>query len=142
MKKISFFVILLAFLLRAGDHFIPLYVGSERIMVEVADSPSQRLKGLMFRESIPEDYGMLFVFDAEQVQAMWMKNTLIHLDIIFLNRHRQVIDIYHDVPPCRSDPCETYVSSSPAKFALELKGNRAGQLKLKIGDTLFFILNR
>jgi uncharacterized membrane protein (UPF0127 family) len=141
MKKIGVLFMLVAVLIPAADHFIPLFIGSKKIIVEVADTHDSRRKGLMFRESIPEDYGMLFVFEDEQIQGMWMKNTLIRLDIIFLSHERQVIDIYSDVPPCRSDPCDTYVSSRPAKFALELRGGKARVLKLKMGDTLFFVLN-
>lgn len=142
MRKTVIFLVFIAFWLPASDRFIALYIGSEKITVEVADDHASRKRGLMFRKSIPEDYGMLFVFEEEQIQSMWMKNTLIHLDIIFLNRDRQVVDIYANVPPCRSDPCDSYVSRGPARYALELKSGRSQALNLKTGDTLFFILNR
>ena len=96
----------------------------------------------MFRKSIPDNYGMLLVFDNEGIQGIWMKNTLIHLDIIFLNKKRQIMEIFYNVPPCKKEPCESYVSKSPTKYVLELRGKRAKELNVKTGDTIFFILNK
>lgn len=128
-------------ILYAYERYIPLYVGKNKLIVEVADTSQKRIKGLMFRKSIPDDYGMLFVFETEAIQAMWMKNTFIHLDIVFLNKHKQVIDIYLNVSPCETEPCESYISKSPAKYVLELKGNSSKRLDIGIGDTIFFIIN-
>lgn len=120
--------------------FIPLYIGSEKFTVEIADTLEKQMLGLMFRKSIPDDFGMLFVHDDEDIRSMWMKNTLIRLDLIFLDKNRQVVDMFINVPPCKADPCDSYISRKPAQYVLELRGNRASELGLKMGDVIFFVL--
>ena len=139
MKKVTIGITFLVSLLLADAKYIPIYIGNNELVVEVADTPEKRMIGLMFRKSIPDDYGMLFVFENEAVQAMWMKNTFIPLDIVFMDKNRQVVDVYIAVPPCRRDPCQSYVSRRPAKFALELKGKYSEKLNIKIGDLIFFL---
>jgi uncharacterized membrane protein (UPF0127 family) len=141
MKKLIFIVLLESLILAAGVKMIPLYIHEYEMTVEVADTPAKQAKGLMFRDHIPDDFGMLFVFPDERTRSFWMKNCRINLDIIYLNRAKQVVDIHQNVPPCRDDPCPTYVSKEPAQYVLELRGNRADELKIKLGDTLFFIYN-
>ncbi len=120
---------------------IPLYIGSTSFTVEIADTPEKQVMGLMHRKSVPDDYGMLFTYAEEGIHPFWMKNTLVHLDIIFLNRDKQVVDIYFNVPPCRADPCDYYPNRIPAQYVLELRGNRAKELGLKEGDSIHFVLD-
>lgn len=121
---------------------IPLHIGSKQFVVEIADTEEKHLRGLMFREFIPDNFGMLFVYGEEEYRSMWMKNCRVHLDIIFLDANKKVINMYINVPPCEMEPCRTYVSKSPVKYVLELRGNLAKELKLKPGDTIFFILDK
>ena len=121
---------------------IPLYIGAEKFTVEIADTPGKQVTGMMYREFIPEDFGMLFIYDSEDYRGFWMKNCLVALDIIYLDKNKQVIDLHLNVPPCKREPCKTYESQRPARYVLELRGNRAKELNLKPGDTVFFILNR
>lgn len=139
MKKTFLILTLLSILLFSQSRFIPVYVGSAKFLVEVADTPETRIKGLMFRSRIPDDYGMLLVFDSENIQGIWMKNMLVSLDIIFLNKEKEIIEIFHNVPPCKADPCESYVCKIPAKYVLEIKANRCKQLGVQPGDALFFV---
>ncbi len=88
--------------------------------VEIADEPHERTRGLMYRDSIPEDGGMLFVFDEEKPLAFWMKNTLIPLDILFFDAEKNLVSLM-TMFPCLEDPCEQYLSVQPAKYALEVK---------------------
>ncbi|MCP5102340.1 MAG: DUF192 domain-containing protein [bacterium] len=120
---------------------IPLHIGSETFTVEIADTQEKQLRGLMFRKTVPDDFGMLFVHNAEGYRSIWMKNCFVHLDLLFLNKYKQVVDIYINVPPCKAEPCESYVTHVPAQYVLELRGKRAEELKVKIGDTIFFILD-
>jgi uncharacterized membrane protein (UPF0127 family) len=120
---------------------IPLYIGSEKFTVEIADTPEKQIQGLMFREFIPDDFGMLFVHEVEDYRGFWMKNCKVHLDIIYLDRNKQIINMHINVPPCKREPCKTYPSEKPARYVLELRANRAKELNLKPGDSIFFILD-
>ena len=126
--------------IHAQVKMIPLCIGSTVFTVEIADTQEKQMLGLMYRKTIPDDFGMLFVNSEEDYHSMWMKNTLVHLDLIFLNKDRQVVDMYINVPPCEKDPCPTYPSRVRAQYVLELRGNRAKELNLKIGDTIYFTL--
>jgi uncharacterized membrane protein (UPF0127 family) len=121
---------------------IPLYIGSEKFVVEIADTVKKQMLGLMYRESIPDDYGMLFVYPGPDYHSMWMKNCKVNLDIIFLDNNKRVINMYINVPPCFKEPCESYPSKRPARYALELRGNRAKELNLQPGDAIFFIVDK
>ena len=120
---------------------IPLYIGLEKFTVEIADTDEKRITGMMFREFVADDFGMLFIHETELPRGFWMKNCLVHLDIIYLDKNKQIINIHFNVPPCKSEPCPTYESERPAQYVLELRGNRAKELNLKPGDTIFFILD-
>lgn len=110
------------------------------ITAELAVTDEERAKGLMFRKEIPEDYGMLFIFEEEERHGFWMKNTLIFLDIIWIDSKKRIVHIEENVPPCKRDPCEVYYPSKPALYVLELKGGKAKREDLKIGDLLLFEL--
>lgn len=117
---------------------IPLYIGQHKFNVEVADTPSKWTLGLMYREYIADDFGMLFVSNYEEHRSFWMKNCKVHLDILYLDRNKQVINIHYNVPPCKADPCPGYPSDRPAQYVLELRANRAKELKIKPGDHISF----
>lgn len=108
----------------------------ERFFVEVADAPGERNLGLMFRERMAADAGMLFVFEAEAPRAFWMKNTRIPLDILYFNARLVLVSLHRHVPPCRADPCPNYPSAKPAKYVLELNAGTADRLRVEPGDLL------
>lgn len=110
------------------------------ITAELAVTDAERARGLMFREGINPDQGMLFVFAEEGVHSFWMKNTKIALDMLWLDRDRRVIHIEEDVPPCLEDPCPSYGPGRPALFVLELKAGSARAHGLKPADRIEFIL--
>ncbi len=110
-----------------------------KINIEIADDNEERAKGLMFREHLNENDGMLFVFDDENYQTFWMKNTLIALDIVFIGKDFKIVDIKYAVP-CREEPCALYKSSGPAKYVLEVGVNFTAKNKIKIGDEV--IINK
>ncbi len=108
--------------------------GGEKVKmkVEIADSPAEQEKGLMFRKSLGKDRGMLFVFPDEQVRSFWMKNTLIPLSIAYIDAEGRIIDVQEmkaldDQPP-------HYVSAEPAKYALEANKGFFEQRKVKVGN--------
>ncbi|MEI6613422.1 MAG: DUF192 domain-containing protein [Chrysiogenales bacterium] len=137
MKKVFFLLIAFVSLLAGGNRFVTIYIQDKPFLAEIADTPEKQSKGLMFRRSIKDDYGMLFIFNDEDYRSFWMKNTLISLDIIFLNQGQQIVDMVTSVPPCCGDPCPSYDSKFPARYVLEINGGLAKKLKLEIGDKIF-----
>lgn len=92
---------------------------SHTVWAEIADTPEERQVGLMDRTYLPENTGMLFVFEKELVVYFWMKNTLIPLDIVFFQADGQYVSSTPMVP-CEKDPCPSYHSLNPSMYALEL----------------------
>ena len=90
-----------------------------KVFIEVADTSEEIRRGLMFRESLNEGHGMLFIFEQEEQLSFWMKNTLIPLDIIFFNAKKEYVSGTTMVP-CKKDPCRNYLSDGSAKYGLEV----------------------
>jgi len=121
------------------DRFIKIYVPDGRaITAELAITDEERARGLMFRETIAPDYGMLFCFTEEDLHAFWMKNTLIPLDMLWLDKDRRIVHIARNVPPCKEDPCPSYEPDRPGSYVLELGAGGADLYKLKLFDRLDF----
>ena len=95
---------------------VNLTVGGVTVVAEIADTPALRERGLMGRDSLPENHGMLFVYADEQVRSFWMRNTPIALDIAFIDRNGSIVNIETMEP--QTD--ETTVSVSPVMYALEM----------------------
>ena len=108
-------------------------IGNQIVKLEVAFTPEQQRLGLMYRQQLQDDRGMLFPFNPPREVSFWMKNVSLHLDMIFL-REGVVKAIADDVPPCNSVPCPTYGPEEPVDQVIELRGGRADQLGLKVGD--------
>jgi len=108
------------------------------IRLELAITDQERETGLMFRDSLAEDAGMLFIFDSEGRWPFWMKNTFIPLDVIWLDSAGVITDLRTHVQPCRRDPCPSYAPRAPARAVLELKAGVAAAHSLAIGQTLRF----
>lgn len=108
--------------------------GTHVYKVEVADEKEERTKGLMYRESMDEDRGMIFVYEKEIKPAFWMKNTLIPLDMVFMDKDFKVVDYFVNVPPCEEDPCPHYIPSNNAQYIVELNAGEVGKMGLQRGD--------
>ena len=104
------------------------------VNVELARTPREISRGLMFREHLGENRGMLFVFDNEQPLGFWMKNTLIALDIIFISKDLKIVSAQTRVPPCERDPCPVYRSEKPAKFVVEVNAGFVERFGLSQGN--------
>lgn len=125
----------------AKDKFIKIYLPSGlSITAELAVTAEERGRGLMFREKLLPDQAMLFVFEAEDYHSFWMKNTLVALDMVWLDKEKRIVHIERDVPPCKADPCPSYTPKRPGSYVLELKSGSAERLKLKLFDKLEFTL--
>ena len=105
--------------------------------LEIADDDYQRETGLMYRESMQQDQGMLFIFENEQPRGFYMKNTNIPLDLIFLNAENKIVSISKNAKP---KSLETIPSEVPAQYVLEVNAGLSDQWDLQVGDSL--ILNR
>jgi uncharacterized protein len=110
---------------------------SECIDVEVTGTPEERAKGLMYRTSLDSDKGMLFVFEYPDKYAFWMKNTLIPLDIIWLNENKEVIHIV-SAQPCNEEPCPSFGPIEDALYVIEVNAGFAEQNNINIGDKASF----
>ena len=114
-------------------------LGGQRYVIEIADDDAERARGLMFREQMDADRGMLFVHDRQEPLAYWMKNTKIPLDILYFDDGRKLVAQQRDVPPCSlGDACPSYPSEAPARYVLELNAGEAARLGLKDGVELRF----
>ncbi|RCJ27508.1 hypothetical protein A6770_25535 [Nostoc minutum NIES-26] len=103
------------------------------IQLEVAQSPEQQAKGLMYRPALPDNRGMLFKFSSAQPVRFWMKNVPVPLDMVFL-QNGMVKYIQASAPPCASEPCPTYGPNVPIDTVIELRSGRAEELNLQNGD--------
>lgn len=107
--------------------------GQARFAVEVADDAAERARGLMFRESLPRSSGMLFVYEGPQRATFWMKNTLIPLDMVFLDPEGRVLGVHAMARP--GD--ETIIDGGPGvRAVLEINGGLAARLGIAAGSEL------
>ncbi|MEW6247599.1 MAG: DUF192 domain-containing protein [Nitrospirota bacterium] len=114
--------------------------GGAIIYAELADTTEKRARGLMFRNSLAQDRGMLFAFSEPKPWTFWMKNTKVPLDIIWLDGKKRIVHIERNVPICTrtDDSCPQYQPTEDAMYVLEIAGGMADALKLQRGATLQF----
>tara|TARA_Y100000034_G_scaffold134759_1_gene204122 strand:- start:1770 stop:2219 length:450 start_codon:yes stop_codon:yes gene_type:complete len=143
MKKYLLFfvgIFLLLLIIKSG---FSLFAGAEMsivtaddkhdLKIEVADSDYELSQGLMGRKHLSENKGMLFVFGEEEQHRMWMKDTLIPLDMIFIAGNFKIVGIEHAYP-CLEDPCKVYDVERDSKYVLEVKGNYTVRNDINVGD--------
>jgi uncharacterized membrane protein (UPF0127 family) len=105
--------------------------GPAQFTVEVAGDPGRQSRGLMFRESLADNHGMLFDFPRPEPVEFWMRNTLISLDIIFIGEGGHILNIAERTTPRSDDPVP---SVGPVRGVLEIRGGRAEELGVRPGD--------
>ena len=108
------------------------------IRVEVAQTQEEHGRGLQFRESLGQDEGMLFIFPSIRRQSFWMKNTLIPLDIIWMDRNKRIVFVMPNVLPCKTERCPVYTPDTDASYVLEVNAGVTAELGLSVGDKLEF----
>jgi len=108
------------------------------IQVELATDDATRTQGLMYRDQLAEDRGMLFFFLKSDNYPFWMKNTLIPLDMIWIDEQRRIAHVSSNVPPCKADPCPNYDPKAVAKYVLELAAGVAAKHHLADGQSVRF----
>jgi uncharacterized membrane protein (UPF0127 family) len=107
--------------------------GDQTFMVEIANTPDQRARGLMFRTRLPERQGMLFDFGRDQEIRMWMKNTLIPLDMIFIQSDGRIHRIERNTEPGSLRPIS---SNGPVRAVLEMKAGTSKKYGVALGDRI------
>jgi uncharacterized membrane protein (UPF0127 family) len=114
-------------------------LGGQRYAIEIADDDAERARGLMFRDELAVDHGMLFIHERQEPLAYWMKNTKIPLDILYFDDALKLVSQQRDIPPCSlGDRCPPYPSNAPARYVLELNAGEAARIGLKDGAELKF----
>jgi len=109
-----------------------------QVRIELAADDDTRARGLMYRDRVPAGTGMLFLFAQSGEYPFWMKNTLVPLDMIWLDEARRVVHVASSVPPCKADPCPSYPPNAQAKYVLELGAGEAAKHRVANGATLTF----
>lgn len=114
-------------------------IGFSCVPVELAATPAELERGLMYRKSL--DGGMLFLFPQEDRYGFWMKNMDFPIDIIWISGEKRIVDISRSVPPCAGS-CPVYSPKSPAMYVLEVPANYSRDKGIGVGDKAFFLGTR
>jgi uncharacterized protein len=109
--------------------------GSHKFSIQVATTPAQMEQGLMFRRSLAPDGGMIFDFRTPSMATMWMKNTLIPLDMLFVDAQGRIVNIHERAVPGSLD---TIAAAAPVRAVVELNGGTAARLGIRPGDRVVF----
>jgi uncharacterized membrane protein (UPF0127 family) len=148
MRERAAFLIVLLLLgcaqpMGAAPEVIPLTLPSGKLMqTEVMVSDEDRAMGLMFRDTLPQDHALLFIFENLDFHAIWMKNCKFPIDIVWLDENREVVHVASGVPPCKKDPCPTYQPLRRAAYVIEMNSGAARKNQMKTGATVSFNLPR
>src|SRR5215468_10991489 len=118
------------------DHLaVETAAGAQPFDVELAVTPEQQKQGLMFRQRLPADAGMLFLYPAAREVTFWMKNTVIPLDMLFIGDDGRILHIAERAIPGST---ATISSMEPARAVLEVNGGTAARLKIQVGDRVLY----
>jgi len=118
------------------NHKITFVDQQRTVYVAIAADNDSRERGLMFRRELTEDQGMLFVYPDQSRRGVWMKNTLLALDVLFLSGDGKIVAMLKDLQPCRHEPCRIYDSKIPARYMLELSSGFIDKHLLKVGQQI------
>ncbi len=119
--------------LKSAEFLNPQGVAYTKLFLEIADTPDKRRTGLMYRQELPLDQGMLFKFDETEIHSIWMKNTYVSLDLLFLNSNLKILGIIEKVPVLNEVSRKI---DQPSKYVIELNAGTSEKRGIKVGDTL------
>lgn len=118
---------------------IQIMISGVVLNVELARTPAELQKGLSDRDSMPENYGMLFIFDTEGNWSFWMHGMRFHLDIIWFNSGKHIVFIEQNLQPCGTDLCPIYSPSANAMYVLEVNAGFVTTHRVALGDMFTFV---
>lgn len=121
-----------------------IQVGKIKLKVEIADTPEKSAYGLMYRKSLGENEGMLFIFNESKPLSFWMKNTFVDLSIGYFDENKKLIEVL-DMKAASSElqtHFESYQSTNPAQYALEMRLGWFKKNQIKVGDKLIIITKK
>ncbi len=132
-----------ALIVRSRPVVVSVVLPSGRVVhAELARTPAERARGVMFRRTMPSDAGMLIVFPAVGRHAIWMKNCQFPLDLVWLDARGRVVRVVESAPPCGSSPCPIYQSSDLAEYGIELTAGAVKRDGLSAGAAVRLGLSR
>ena len=124
---------------KARPSVVPLKLPSGKVLQgELMVSNEERQRGLMFRQSLPLDRGLLFVFEQEDFHGIWMKNCRFPIDILWLDRNHRVVHLEESAPPCKKDPCPVYSPLRMASYVIEINAGQARREQATVGSVVGF----
>ena len=106
------------------------------LTVEVVSKDADLERGLMYRTSLGQNKGMLFIFSKDDIYQFWMKNMHFSLDMLWISLDGHIVFIGQDIPACTKDPCPVYTPNKPARYVLEINSGYAASHNWKVGDKL------
>lgn len=122
---------------KEGELILVDSLGNKKIglEIEIADTEYEQALGLMYRTSMEETQGMLFIFPVEEIRSFWMMNTLISLDMIFLDANRKIVTIHRNT---QTESEQSYRSTKPAKYVLEVIAGFCDKYGIAEGDLMSY----
>ncbi|MFC1622082.1 DUF192 domain-containing protein [Patescibacteria group bacterium] len=140
MKFLVIFLLILAafgffyFADKKAHETTKIQVNGIEVGVKIADTAKKRSQGLMHVENLGENQGMFFIFPTSNFHTFWMKNTLISLDLIWINKNNEIVHIKENAQPCKTLNCEVYSTPKPAKYVLEVNGGWVEKNGVGVGN--------
>lgn len=145
MRILLFFGMLVVFFYFAVSMFLPqepaIIINNQRIKVEIADEPAEWQKGLSDKESLKAKEGMLFIFPEVDYRGFWMKDMRFPIDILWINEHREIIEITQSVSVPDAKDTPIFYSKKPIHYVLEVNAGFSETYNIKVGDTAEFQLD-
>ncbi len=134
--SVLFLAVAINFFRMMGQQAVVLtWAEGDEVHLDVADSPEERMVGLLFLEQLPRNRGMVFLFEDGEPMRLWTRHYRFAVDLVWLGPDFEVVGIQPDVPPCEKDPCPTYSPESPdARYALALAAGEVARRGLQEGD--------
>ncbi|MGH9867871.1 MAG: DUF192 domain-containing protein [Candidatus Polarisedimenticolia bacterium] len=108
------------------------------LQVELADTPAKMAMGYMFRDVVTDGEGMVFFHQDTGFHSFWMKNCRVSLDLVWMDENWNIVHVERNVPPCRQDPCPSYVPMRASRYVLEVQAGMAGRHNLIPGSRIIY----